>query len=157
MGMTRKEIVQTIIDIGGAKYKSVENHYDYLIRSGRLPKLKNKGKTVKAARATTEKRSQICVEGQLRHFNVVGSIWDEQRVFNTPVVDKQSFSFVASHFFGNLDETCIVFSDGSLRIVASKDRKIVYKNLDEARLSITIVRVGTAADTDGPRRRDHSQ
>jgi hypothetical protein len=98
MGMMRKEIVQTIMDIGGAKYKSAENHYDYLIRSGRLSELKNKGKTVKA-RATTEKRSQICVEGQLRHFNVVESIWDEQRVFNTPVVDKRSFSFVASYFF----------------------------------------------------------
>jgi hypothetical protein len=34
MGMPRKEIVQTIMDIGGAKYKSAENHYyDYLIRA----------------------------------------------------------------------------------------------------------------------------
>ncbi len=50
----------------------------------------------------------------------------------------------------NLDETCVLASDGNLRVIADKTRKKQEKNNEDNRGSITIVRVGNAAGDAGP-------
>ena len=43
-GMTRKEMIQFIAQIECCKLKTAENHYDYLVRSKKLGKLKKGGR-----------------------------------------------------------------------------------------------------------------
>ena len=45
-GMTRNEIFAFIQMLVGCDRKSAENHYDYLTRNKKLPKLKRQGRTV---------------------------------------------------------------------------------------------------------------
>jgi hypothetical protein len=42
-GMPRKEVIQLILRLTGAKKKMCENHFDFLIRRKKFPQLKNYG------------------------------------------------------------------------------------------------------------------
>ena len=64
-GMTRKELIAIIAELGGVKSKRAENHLDYLIRSKKLPNVKNNGRVVRA-QATTTNRTAITTEKLLR-------------------------------------------------------------------------------------------
>lgn len=146
-GMSRKEVITMLRDICSAPtLKSAENHYDYLIRKGKLQDLKRGGRVVKAQKTTT-KRCCINAAQQLRWHGLIESIWEEQALLNLPAED---FMGVRAHFMLNLDETCVMASDGNLKVIADGSRKKQEKNSDDNRDSITIVRVGNAAGNAGP-------
>ncbi len=69
-GMPCKEVIQFIMMLAGAKKKTCENHYDFLIRTKIFPQLKNYGQ-VQTAQATTTKHTCICVKQQLRWHNII--------------------------------------------------------------------------------------
>ena len=150
-GMTRNEIFAFIQMLVGCDQKSAENHYDYLTRNKKLPKLKRHGRTVIAQKTTTS-RTQIRSEGQLRWHAVLDAVWDDLTKHNVlpPGDARKIFELVKEHFWLNLDETCIQCNDGNIRIVGSKERKTQSKITDDSRFSITILRVGNAAGLDGP-------
>jgi hypothetical protein len=63
-GMPCIEMIQLIMRLMGAKKKTCENHFDFLIRTEKFPQLKNYGR-VQTVQVTTTKRACICVEQQL--------------------------------------------------------------------------------------------
>ena len=137
-GMSRKEVVYMIMDVCNSPiFKAAENHYDYLIRSGKLPLLKRGGRVVKAQKTTT-KRCCINVAQQLRWHGLIESVWEEQRCMKK------------SNFLLSLNEKCVMASDGNLKVVGDASRKKQEKNSDDNRDSITIVRIGNAAGESGP-------
>jgi hypothetical protein len=64
-GMPRKEVISVIAEIASVPVKNAENHLDYLIRSKKLPELKNNGRIVRA-QATTTNRTAVTTEKLLR-------------------------------------------------------------------------------------------
>ena len=145
--MSRGEVIQVISDLGQAKsFKAAENHLNYLIRSGRLPKLKRKGRFV-TAQTTTSERCQITSEQQVRWHFLIESEWDYLQLTNHP---SQVFTELHEHFQLNLDEACFLCSDGILKIIGDGAKKHHDKNMSDSCVSITIVRIGSAAGTNGP-------
>ena len=63
--------------------QQAKNHYDYLVRKGKLSGLKRGGRVV-VAQKTTTKRSQITVEQQLRWHTLVDFALAEQTRLNLP-------------------------------------------------------------------------
>ena len=146
-GLTRKEYVKIIMDLGGAKsFKAAENHFDYLIRKGQLTQLNRGGKVI-TAQATTTERCNITVKQQYRWHTLIDSIWEDMRVTNTP---ENEFKKVRKHFQLNVDEACFMVSNGKLKIVAGRGKKRHDKNVSDDRTSITVVRCGNAAGNNGP-------
>lgn len=146
-GMRRKEVILMIWQLTGAKsLKNAEAHLDYLIRKGKLPMLKRGGRVVSAQKTTT-KRCQIRIDQQFRWHSLIDDVWERQALQNKPT-DK--FNLVSSNFMINLDETGVLASEGTVKIVGSGDRKKHEKNMDDACDSITIIRIGSAAGVSGP-------
>ena len=50
----------------------------------------------------------------------------------------------------NLDETCFMASEGTLRVVGSNIKTKQEKNSNDSQDSITVVRIGSADGTEGP-------
>ena len=50
----------------------------------------------------------------------------------------------------NLDESCIMANDRKLRVLGCAERKKHERNMDDSRVSITILRMGCAAGVSGP-------
>ena len=146
-GMNRKDVIGLISYLGQVKSVTAENHFDYLIRSGKLADLKKNGRVVLAQKTTT-KRGEVTLEQQLRWHTTV----DEAYAF---LLKKNSghahtdFRPIMKHFIGNADEACIMANEGTLRVVSSKAKKKTEKNVDDNRMSVTIVRVGTS-EANGP-------
>ena len=146
-GVSRAEAVSIIVDLGQAKsMKSAENHLDYLIRKGRLDKLRRNGRIV-TAQATTTERCQVNTRQQFRWHYMIESEWEHLRQVNQPT---PSFINLHPHFQLNLDESCFMCSEGNLRIIGDAARKHHDKNISDNRLSITVLRCGSAAGTHGP-------
>mgnify|MGYP001031646604 CR=1 FL=1 len=146
-GMSRKEAITLIMDwTGCGKMKTAENHLEYLVRNNKLPELKKGGRVV-TAQATTTKRGQITVEQQLRWHGVIQSMWEEQRRLNIPAV---LYLPIQAHFICNVDETSVMACEGTLKVIGDAERKKHQKNSADSRDSITIVRVGNAAGSNGP-------
>ena len=147
-GMTRDEAIDLIMELSQiSNRKKATNHFDYLVRKKRLKDVKNGGKTVKA-QATTTKRGQIVVEQQLRWHGTVDEALQEQRRLNLPA---EEFEHFQDHFFGNMDETCLMANaDGEIRVLASAAKKKTEKATDDCRSSITSLRVGMTSGTQGP-------
>jgi hypothetical protein len=59
------------------------------------------------------------------------------------------FASLIEHFQLNLDETCVMASDGILHIVA-RHRSKMEKRSDNSRLSLTAIRIGNAGGSEGP-------
>ena len=64
-GMPRKEIISIIAELANTNMKTAENHLDYLIRSKKLPELRNSGRVVRA-QPTTTNRTAVTTEKLLR-------------------------------------------------------------------------------------------
>jgi len=85
--MSRDEVINLIMEMKQTSNKrKCENHYDYLIRSKKMPELKRFGR-VTTAQATTIKRSQITVEQQLRWHTTVESALNELDRVNQPAIE----------------------------------------------------------------------
>ncbi len=145
-GMPRKEVIQFIVKLTGGSNKQCENHFDWMIRNKKLPELKSHGR-VQTAQATTTKRACIRVEQQLRWHNTIESVWEDHCLFNQPT---NEFRVLQPHFQLNLDETCVMASIGSLKIVGSAEVKKHERTVSDNKDSITIVRIGSAAGVSGP-------
>jgi hypothetical protein len=50
----------------------------------------------------------------------------------------------------NLDETCFMASEGTLRVVGSNKKTKQEKNSNDSQDSITVVHIGSADGTEGP-------
>ncbi len=74
--------------------------------------------------------------------------WDER---DEGACDKKEFDRLRDGLTWNLDETCFRAEDGVLKIIGSNERKKHEKNTSDSRLSITVVRIGSAAGIEGPR------
>ena len=64
-GLQRKEMICMISEFSGVSLKTAENHYDHLIRSKQLRKLKHDGRIV-TAQPTTTNHTAITTEKLLR-------------------------------------------------------------------------------------------
>ena len=69
-GMSRKEAITFLSELKGVTWKTAENHYDHLIRSNKLTKLKNGGRVV-SAQSTTTQRTAVTTEKLLRTYQTV--------------------------------------------------------------------------------------
>jgi len=83
----------------------------------------------------------------LHFYNVVQYAWEEQNRLNSP---KEEFAKVRAHSMLNLDETCVLASEGTKKIVEASKRSKHEKNREDSRESITIVRTGSAGGNSGP-------
>ena len=63
---------------------------------------------------------------------------------------KVKFMEIRKHFWFNLDETGLLFSEGNLQVIGSKERKKHEKDNQNSRDSITCIRIGSAGGTNGP-------
>ena len=147
-GMSRNEAISLVMELSQTTNRTAaEGHYDYLVRKDRLKGVKNSGRTVKA-QATTSKRGQITVEQQLRWHTTAQEALDFQRRVNKPT---NKYLELEDHFFGNLDETCLMANaDGTVRVIGSASKKKTEKNTDDSRASITSLRIGLASGAQGP-------
>ena len=143
--MSRPEVIGLIMEMKQtSNQKKCEDHYDYLIHTKQMPTLKGYGRAVKA-QATTTKRSQIKREQQLRWHTTIEWAMEE---LNQPTVE---YDKVAHYFFGNTDETCFMANaNGGIKVVVSASKKKTEKIVDDSRASITSLRLGMAAGTQGP-------
>jgi len=150
-GMSRVEVLKLIMELAQTgDYKKCENHYDYLVREGKLTGLKRGGR-VTSAQATTTKRSAITLPQQLRWHTTVDDVFQQLKKLNTPDGYGVDYEDIAEHFFGNMDETCFqANADGSVKVIASSSKKKTEANRDDCRTSITSVRIGNAAGDQGP-------
>ena len=146
-GATRAEAITLIMDIAQCgNRKRAENHYDYLVREKKLIDLKRDGR-VTSAQGTTTKRTQINAEQQLRWMGTIEAARDELYRLNKPTA---LFKEVEAHFWGNLDETCLLASEGTIKVVASNKKTKTELVKDDCRASITVLRIGFAAGVQGP-------
>jgi hypothetical protein len=74
--------------------------------------------------------------------------WDASVLNFAQIVDHMK---LVDHFTINLDESCMWAEDGHLHIVGSKNKRKHEKNLGDCRESITVLRVGSSVNVDGPR------
>ena len=71
---------------------------------------------------------------------------DELKILNQP---NDKFMNVIEYFIGNLDESCIMFANGKIYVMASKGKNKTDKISDDFRESITAVRTGFASSQQG--------
>ena len=84
LGISRKEVIQVISDIGKANYFfQAENHLECIIRAKGLTHLKRRGRTVRS-QTTTIERSQIFVSQKYRWHMMNGAEWEDIRQPNSP-------------------------------------------------------------------------
>ena len=118
-GMTRKEVIQLLVQLTGGSGKLCKNHYDWMIRAKKLPQLKNNGR-VQYAQATTTKCACIQVEQQLHWHNTIECVWEEHWQVNQP---SDELATLQPHFQLNLDETSVLGCNGNRHIVGSAEVK----------------------------------
>jgi len=149
--MTRHEVIQLITEISQTFDEvKAKNHFDYLIREGRLTILKRGGR-VMTAQATTTKRSAITMEQQWRWHSTFDWCFNEVSRLNTFDGTGVDFQDVCDHFVGNIDESCFMANgDGSIKVIASSHKKKTEAIRDDCRSSITSLRSGNAAGDQGP-------
>ena len=87
------------------------------------------------------------MEQQLWWHHVIDSMFEEQKSLNLPA---ENFNDLRAHFIVNVDETCVITSEGTVKDIGDADRKKHTKNNWDNKDSITIVRVGNAGGTNGP-------
>ncbi len=145
-GMTRKEVIQLLVQLTGGLAKLCENHYDWMNCAKKLPQLKNNGQ-VQYAQAMTTKRACIRVEQQLRWHNTIECVWEEHQQVNQP---SDEFATLQLHFQLNLNETSVPGCNGNICIVGSAKVKKHEKTMQDNHDSVTIVRIGSASGETGP-------
>ena len=55
---------------------------------------------------------------------------------------RDEFKILMDHFIGNLDESCLMSSDGAIKVISSASKKRTEKSTDDTRESINTVRTG---------------
>jgi len=60
------------------------------------------------------------------------------------------FKNLEEHFWANLDETCLMASDGTIKVIGSIAKAKTELIKDDCRASITVLRIGFASGTQGP-------
>ncbi len=113
-GMSHKEATILKMDWAdcGDRIK-VTNHFTSLVQNKKLPDLKRDGRVVTAQKTTT-KRGQITIEQQVHWHGVIESIWKDQDGTNLPA---EEFTALKPHFICNLDKTCIMECEGTIKII----------------------------------------
>jgi hypothetical protein len=145
-GLGRSEVISLIGEMAQCPNKiTCQNHWNYLVRSGKMKELKAGGKVNKAQNTTT-KRTQITVEQQLRWHTIVESSLQELYRLNQP---HEEFKQLIDYFSGNLDESCLMAANGKIHVVASKSKNKTEKIADDCRDSITTLRTGFASGEQG--------
>ena len=89
----------------------------------------------------------MTISQQHRWHTTIDHVWEKQEEVNLPAED---FKLVCAYFQMNLDEECVMGSDGSVKVVASIFGKKVQNNMDDFRDSVTIIRIGSAGGSEGP-------
>jgi len=147
-GMSRREAITIIAEVGRcSSMNQAEDHYNYLVKKKRLAKLKRNGRVITAQSITSE-RSQISIRQQYRWHLLIDRMWEDLRRKNcTP---QGEFIKKAHYCQINLDETCFIASEGTLKVLADAGRKKHNVNVADCRESITCLRVGSAAGVNGP-------
>ncbi|KAI2510833.1 hypothetical protein MHU86_3619 [Fragilaria crotonensis] len=146
-GMTRSEMITTIMELAQCTSRTqAKNHFDYLVRAGYLDGLKRGGKVVTCQKTTT-KRTQITMEQQLRWHTSVDFALSEQIRLNLPA---DEFEQVKEHFFCNMDESCLLGSDGTVRVIGASCKSKTEKIMSDCRASVTVLRTGAAGGSSGP-------
>ena len=85
------------------------------------------------------------------------SAWSEQDKLNgwdsvCGTTEEQSAQKELKNYFTlNLDESCVMASEGIVRVIGNGQKSKHKNNLQDNWESITIVRVGLAANVNGPR------
>jgi hypothetical protein len=87
------------------------------------------------------------MEQQLRCHTAVDFALAEQQRLNLPAED---FNDIKEHFFLNMDESSLLASDGTVRVVGSAIKSKTEKIMDDCRTSITVLRTGAAGGFSGP-------
>ena len=108
---------------------------------------------LQTVQATTSDRTNINVAQQHRWHAIVDKLHRDLEDKNTGRCNMsgKSFPLLMGHFIIGLDEMCLMSDQhGGLKIIGSADKKKHEKLLQDSRVSITIVRTGTAWGTDGP-------
>ena len=83
--------------------------------------------------------------------------WSEQDKLNGwdphsgSTEERAALKKLKNFFTLNLDESCVMASEGIVRVIGNKEKKKQEKNIQDNRDSITTVRVGSAGNIDGPR------
>ena len=62
----------------------------------------------------------------------------------------EKFKLLRAHFQLNLNEECVMGSEGTVKVIASVFGKKVQKNMDDYKGSVSVIRVGSAAGVEGP-------
>ena len=75
---------------------------------------------MRKAQPTSTKRLQVTTESQERWHNLVSSMWEEQMRRNG---NSAEFFRLRHHFMGNVDEACIMASEGKLNVVGDAKTK----------------------------------
>ena len=119
LGISRREVIQTISDIGQAYYYvQSENHLYYIIWERRLTNMKSYGQVTKYQAAPTEK-PHICVSQQYCCHTTIDTEWGDLQRTNSP---RDIYTGFAHYFQLNLDETSFSCNEGELKVLGSKDK-----------------------------------
>ena len=121
---------------------SIEQYY----RRTLLPKLKDfKVTGLVAAQITTTKRTQVNLNQQYRRHLLVESILKDLQIKNHPC----TLADIAACVVGG-DEACFIACDGKVKVHGCTSTKKHQKKTADTRCSISILRVGNAAGSQGP-------
>ena len=146
-GMSRAEMITTIMELSQcASREQAKNHFDYLVRAGHFSGLKRGGRVV-TCQKTTIKRTEITMEQQLRWHTSVDYALSEQARLNLP---SKAFELVKEHFFCNMHESCLMGSDGTVKVIGAASKSKTEKIMSDCRASITVLRTGAAGGSSGP-------
>eukprot|EP00966_Prymnesium_polylepis_P152788 3529223-Prymnesium_polylepis.1 len=119
-GMSRREGIDMLQDLQPVlSRKQAEHQFDSNVRG----KHKDELTGIVKASATTEKRCAITVPQQFRWHSTVDGALAFLRERNTGLTpDGKTFGEVIDHFVAGGDETCLLASDGEVKIIGDKKK-----------------------------------
>jgi hypothetical protein len=135
IGMTRNEVICLMMHLTRGTSDQCENHYDYLIRKGNMPELKNHNRVQRAQQMMTKRRC-IRIKQQFCWHMTIVTIWEDHQRFNQPT---EEFLKLQDHFQINIDEMGVLGSTSILQVAGSTKVKKHEKNTQDNRDSITMV------------------
>ena len=104
------------------------------------------------AQATTTKRSAVTVTQQYRWHALYDAALEKLRAHNTGRcgLTGKTFGEVTDQFIFGGDETCLIAYGGDVFIIGDKAKKKHEAKTGDARVSITMYRIGSVAGVTGP-------
>jgi hypothetical protein len=151
-GASTKEGIDMVMDVGGLSRTQARLQLTRrVIPAGNDARILKKN--LQRVQATTSHRVNLNIPQQFRWHTAVDNEFKFLREKNIGLCQKsgKTFGEVMAHFIIGLDEMCIMSdAHGTLTVIGSFDKKKHEKLLQDSRVSITIIRTGTAAGTTGP-------